>query len=102
MTLWRMMFDRPREIQCQTADPRLAVQILLAEQAHFEEAFRWNEETGERRVSLIFTLMTVAAAATGLVTNAADVGTETKLRAAAAVAGALLMLGFRHVGPPRP
>jgi hypothetical protein len=73
---------------------RLAVDVLLAEYAHLEQSFRWNEEMGERRVNLVLTLMTVTAAATGLVIDSADVPIAARLRGAGVVAIALLVLGL--------
>jgi hypothetical protein len=71
-----------------------ALQILLAESAHFDASFRWNEETGERRVTLILTLMTVAAGAAGIVANSVDIDARAKLHLVAAVALALFLLGM--------
>jgi len=40
-----------------------AEKLLLADLEHFGEMFRWNEETGERRVSFLITLVTAILAA---------------------------------------
>jgi hypothetical protein len=71
-----------------------ALQVLIAESAQFNQTFRWNEETGERRVTIILTLMTVAAAAAGVIADSVDITVEAKLRLLSWVAVTLFILGL--------
>jgi hypothetical protein len=73
---------------------RLGEEFLVAEYGHLTEMFRWNEETGERRVNLILVLMTVVTAAAGVVADSVDVPNATKLRMIAVPILALALLGL--------
>ncbi len=73
---------------------RVALEVLKAESAQFGQSFRWNEEIGERRVTMVLTLMTVAAAASGIIADSVDIRPEAKLRLVAWVALALFVLGL--------
>ncbi len=79
----------------QGANGHLAAEILLAEYKQFAEMFRWNEETGERRVNIILTLFTVAGAATALLFSAnIDLATGTKARVAGGITLSLFVIGI--------
>jgi hypothetical protein len=76
------------------ARQRIGAEFLVAEYGHLTEMFRWNEETGERRVSLILVLMTVVSAAAGVVADSVDVPNATKLRTVAVAIFSLALLGL--------
>jgi hypothetical protein len=76
------------------ARERIGAEFLVAEYGHLTEMFRWNEETGERRVSLILVLMTVVSAAAGVVADSVQVPNPTKLRTVAVAIFALALLGL--------
>lgn len=81
-----MMDDNARQ--------KIGAEFLVAEYGHLTEMFRWNEETGERRVSLILVLMTVVSAAAGVVADSVDVPNATKLRTMAVAIFSLALLGL--------